>query len=92
MKKKELKLYDSERKKVLLERKSEALRQYKFIIDRHLKDDSGYKIDHCFRSNLEFFSNSIKEIDQLIEYYGFNEPDTYENFNFSDFTADDIPF
>ena len=70
--------------KIILElRKKEYLRQYKFILQRHIDDDNSYKIDHCLRSNLPMFAKQLTYIDNMMKKHGLiDQP----------ISSDDIPF
>lgn len=89
---KEIKLTDQERKEVLIARKKEYIRQYKFLLERHLKDDNNYKINHCLIANLNYFVQDIENTDKLLKEYDIIEVEKSEIFSHSNFTMDDIPF
>ena len=72
--------------------KKEYIRQYKFLLERHLKDDNNYKINHALVANLNYFVIDIQETDKLLEAYNIIENAEYKTFSFTNFTKDDIPF
>ena len=88
----EIKLTDKERKEVLIARKKEYIRQYKFLLERHLKDDNNYKLNHALIANLNYFVQDIENTDKLLEAYDIKETQEYKEFSRANFTMDDIPF
>ena len=80
--------------KILITRKEQAIKNYKFLFERHLKDDNNYQLDHCLANNAQMFAKDIVKIDKLLEKYGFTKLECEECGHEirSDFSMDDIPF
>lgn len=77
---------------ILTERKKEAIRQYKFLFERHLNDDDSYKLNQQLFLNAKWFSDDIKKIDKLFEKYDLVDKECKSCGHVTNFTIDEIPF
>lgn len=87
-----IELTREEKRTILFARKKKYIRQYNFLLERHLEDSDGYQYNHALMANLRMFAETIVNNDKLLEHYKLVDIPCESCGVIQDFSSDDIPF